>query len=180
MTFNVKTNTVVKSFVMAGVLSVGVFAGGHIGAAAGQGNQAANVTKVNTVKVEQTSDFKAVRVKASETAKTAPQVETGDKETVKTDVQVEDQTKVAAKEEKVNPSSTNKANSMANERASKNAQLHAASNSAVQATVEEDKAEEVTEDVATADSTSEKSTDLDTNVKAKTEDNDSEEEATDL
>ena len=105
------TNKIAKSFVLAGALTLGVFAGGQFTEAAGpdkvKPEQAAHVNRGNSVKSE---------VKAKPAVPAAP--------AVKAQVPAEAKAAVQPKEEKAHPS-------QAAVHASETAKLHAAPNSAV-------------------------------------------------
>ncbi|MGE8081683.1 hypothetical protein [Peribacillus loiseleuriae] len=140
---NITGNTVVKSIVLAGVLSIGVLAGGQASDAANNGKnsdhaQAVSVKAQASSHASQTAkshaasssavlakeDVKEVKVKADKEQMEAVQPTVGKTQTKATEV-------IEVKKAKENKSALNKANSQASEHASEIAKEHASLNSAV-------------------------------------------------
>ena len=120
-------NKVVKSIVLAGVLSIGVFTGGHISDAAGHGNSGHEAKTEHAVNVKHSKSQATVhaKVKVVKVEAEKPEVEK-----VKAETKKEKKAKVV----KQNKSAANKAKSQASVRASKIAKQHASLKSAVRST----------------------------------------------
>lgn len=124
MNVKMNGNKVVKSIVLAGVLSIGVFTGGHISDAAGHGNSG------HEAKTEHAVNVKHSKSQATVHAKVKVEEEKPEVEKVKAETKKEKKAKVV----KQNKSAANKAKSQASVRASKIAKQHASLKSAVRST----------------------------------------------